>query len=63
LSRDSHLAQSALDRALWGIRGKALNLPLWLLLGGARDRVLTYASGALMRGLSLDRVVTAAGAL
>src|SRR6266478_6656382 len=58
-----HLALSALDIALWDIRGKALNLPLWKLLGGARDRVPTYASGALMRGLSLDRVVTAAGRL
>ncbi|HEX3522333.1 MAG TPA: mandelate racemase/muconate lactonizing enzyme family protein, partial [Stellaceae bacterium] len=58
-----HLALSALDMALWDIRGKALNLPLWKLLGGARDRVPTYASGALMRGLSLDRVVTAAGRL
>ena len=57
-----HLALSALDMALWDIRGKALNLPLWKLLGGARERVPTYASGALMRGLSLDRVVTAAGA-
>ena len=58
-----HLALSALDMALWDIRGKALNLPLWKLLGGARERVPTYASGALMRGLSLDRVVTAAGRL
>src|SRR5205807_2234850 len=55
-----NLAHSALDMALWDIRGKALNLPLWKLLGGARDRVPTYASGALMRGLSLDRVVSAA---
>src|SRR5271166_6769249 len=47
-----HLALSALDMALWDIRGKALNLPLWKLLGGARERVPTYASGALMRGLS-----------
>src|SRR5690348_4568070 len=58
-----HLALSALDMALWDIRGKALNLPLWKLLGGARERVPTYASGALMRGLSLDRVVTAATTL
>src|SRR5438876_2363956 len=55
-----HLALSALDIALWDIRAKAANLPLWKLLGGARDRVPTYASGALMRGLSLDRVVAAA---
>src|SRR6202011_3284431 len=58
-----HLALSALDMALWDIRGKALNLPLWKLLGGAREGVPTYASGALMRGLTLDRVVTAAGRL
>src|SRR5437764_957228 len=58
-----HLALSALDIALWDIRGKALGLPLWKLLGGARDRVPTYASGALMRGLSLDRAVKAAATL
>src|SRR6201993_356240 len=58
-----NLAWSALDMALWDIRGKALNLPLWKLLGGARERVPTYASGALMRGLSLDRVVAAAARL
>ncbi|MBV9966315.1 MAG: mandelate racemase/muconate lactonizing enzyme family protein, partial [Alphaproteobacteria bacterium] len=58
-----HLALSAIDIALWDIRGKALDLPLWKLLGGARDRVPTYASGALMRGLSLDRVVKAAATL
>ncbi len=35
----------------------------WQNSAGARERVPTYASGALMRGLSLDRVVTAAGRL
>src|ERR1700675_3123719 len=58
-----NLAISALDIALWDIRGKALGLPLWKLLGGARERVPTYASGALMRGLTLDRVVRAAATL
>ncbi|MBI1779030.1 MAG: mandelate racemase/muconate lactonizing enzyme family protein [Proteobacteria bacterium] len=58
-----HLALSALDMALWDIRGKSLGLPLWKLLGGLRDRVPTYASGALMRGLPLDRVVKAAATL
>lgn len=57
------LALSALDTALWDIRGKALGLPLWKILGGARERVPTYASGALMRGLTLDRVVRAAQTL
>src|SRR5499427_5471285 len=57
------LALSAIDIALWDIRGKALNQPLWKLLGGARQRVATYASGSLRRNLSLDEVVTAAGKL
>src|SRR6266478_4940509 len=54
------LALAAIDIALWDIRGKALNQPIWKLLGGARDRVPTYASGSLRRSLSLDEVVTAA---
>jgi L-talarate/galactarate dehydratase len=57
------LALSAIDIALWDIRGKALGLPLWKLLGGARQRVATYASGALRRNLTLDQVVAAAGRL
>jgi L-alanine-DL-glutamate epimerase-like enolase superfamily enzyme len=57
------LALAALDIALWDIRGKALGQPLWKLLGGARQRVRAYASGALRRYLSLDEVVTAAGRL
>ncbi len=57
------LALSAIDIALWDIRGKALNQPLWKLLGGARERVATYASGSLRRTLALDEVVTAAGKL
>ena len=42
----------AIDIALWDIKGKALGQPLWQLLGGFRDRVPTYASGALMRAIS-----------
>jgi len=57
------LALAAIDIALWDIRGKALNQPLWKLLGGARERVATYASGSLRRTLTLDEVVTAAGRL
>ncbi len=55
------MAMSAIDVALWDIKGKALGLPLWKLLGGGRDRIATYASGALRRGLKLDEAVTAAG--
>jgi L-alanine-DL-glutamate epimerase-like enolase superfamily enzyme len=57
------LALSALDTALWDIRGKALGVPLAKLLGGFRDRVPAYASGALMRTQSLEEVATAAGRL
>src|SRR3982750_709551 len=57
------MAMSAIDVALWDIKGKALGLPLWKLLGGGRDRIRTYASGALRRGLKLDEAVTAAGRL
>src|SRR5271155_2880902 len=41
-----HLALSALDIAMWDIKAKAVGLPLWRLLGGARAQVATYASGA-----------------
>ncbi len=57
------LALAAIDTALWDIRGKALGEPLWKLLGGARRRVPTYASGALRRNLTLDQAVAAAGRL
>ena len=48
------LALSAIDIALWDIKGKALDLPVCTLLGGCRDRVPTYASGALMRPMPTD---------
>jgi L-talarate/galactarate dehydratase len=54
------LALSAIDVALWDIKGKALEQPLWKLLGGHRDRVPTYASGSLRRGLSDDQAQRAA---
>ena len=46
------MAISAVDCALWDLRGKALGLPVYRLLGGpTRDRVECYAS---MLGHSLD---------
>ena len=43
------LALSAVDMALWDIKGKALDQSVCSLLGGYRDRLPAYASGALMR--------------
>ncbi|MDI1287303.1 MAG: mandelate racemase/muconate lactonizing enzyme family protein [Reyranella sp.] len=54
------LALSAIDTALWDIKGKALDQPLWKLLGGHRNRVPTYASGSLRRGLTDSQAQRAA---
>jgi L-alanine-DL-glutamate epimerase-like enolase superfamily enzyme len=57
------LAMSAIDIALWDIRGKAFNTPLYKLLGGLREQVPAYASGALMRTTPIDKIPPAAAAL
>ena len=57
------LAISAIDTALWDIRGKAFNIPLARLLGGTRDKVPAYASGALSRTTPTDKLQHAAAAL
>lgn len=38
-------ALSALDMALWDLKGVKLGQPLWTLLGGFSDRVTCYAGG------------------
>jgi L-alanine-DL-glutamate epimerase-like enolase superfamily enzyme len=38
-------AISAIDIALWDIRAKSANMPVYKLLGGFRDRVPTYIAG------------------
>ena len=53
------LALSAVDMALWDIKGKALNQTVSSLLGGYRDRAPTYASGALMRPMNLEYLAEA----
>ncbi|MEM7259209.1 MAG: mandelate racemase/muconate lactonizing enzyme family protein [Pseudomonadota bacterium] len=39
-------AVAAVDTALWDIKAKAARMPLWQLLGGRRQQVLSYANCA-----------------
>ncbi|MEO7402975.1 MAG: mandelate racemase/muconate lactonizing enzyme family protein, partial [Burkholderiales bacterium] len=39
------LAMSGIDQALWDIRGKAVGLPLYRLMGGAAKPIPAYAGG------------------
>lgn len=38
-------ALSAVDIALWDLKGKILDMPLYRLLGGSENTVPVYASG------------------
>ena len=46
--------------ALWDIKGKYFGQSLGAMLGGLRERVPTYASGALVRAYAPDHLVKAA---
>ena len=49
-----NMAFAAIDMACWDIKARLANQSLCAYLGGARDRVPAYASGALLRGFALD---------
>ena len=56
-------AVSAIDTALWDIRGKALGMPVWKLLGAESGVVPAYASGYLWRHYDLKALATTAAEL
>jgi L-alanine-DL-glutamate epimerase-like enolase superfamily enzyme len=53
-------ASSAIDVALWDIRGKAAGQPVYKLMGGYRDRVPCYASWRIEPDEDLDKVARSA---
>ena len=53
-------AISGIDVALWDIKGKHSDQPIYKLLGGYQDQVPAYASGYLWRTYDLDRLATTA---
>src|ERR1700730_16372828 len=49
-------AIGGIDIALWDLKGKAVNLPVFRLLGGTRTEIFTYATGGYYReGEPLER--------
>ena len=53
-------AVSAYDLALWDLAGKAAGLPVWQLLGAARDRLPVYYSGLFLGATEAELVAEAA---
>ncbi len=50
------LAQSAVDMALWDLRGKLAGLPVHKLIGARRSSVPAYASAGLWLSSSIDEL-------
>ena len=56
------LALAAVDTALWDLRCKAAGQPLWLLAGGARERVPLYDTEGGWLQLPVEEIVAGATA-
>jgi L-alanine-DL-glutamate epimerase-like enolase superfamily enzyme len=52
-------AYSAFDVAMWDLKGKAASLPLYKLLGGARESTPAYGADTAWRWMSPDQIVEA----
>lgn len=63
----SMIGASVIDMALWDIKCKATNTPLWLALGGHKERAPTYSSDLLpfytVDELRSDAIIRAAESL
>ncbi len=51
------LALAAIDIALWDLRGKAINQPLWLMAGGAKQQVPVYTTEGGWLHLTTEELV------
>ena len=52
-------AYSAMDVALWDLKGKAAGLPLYKLLGGARESAAVYGSDTAWLWMSPEQIIDA----
>ena len=55
------IAMSGIDLALWDIRSKAMNWPLYRVLGGAPRRIKAYAGGVSLGWVPPSRLVEEVG--
>ena len=55
-----HYAMAPLDIAMWDALGKTLGQPLYLLLGGSKNRVEAYASDGFTHDLSQEELAESA---
>jgi L-alanine-DL-glutamate epimerase-like enolase superfamily enzyme len=51
---------SALDIAVWDLRGKISGKPLYELLGAQKEKVFIYGSGRATHGMSIDQLIEGA---